>query len=60
MVTQSFPSDVPQVRTTVRAEGEVERMPAEDDPAVIGEKDLCDDFAGQPTLAASGFEETGT
>ena len=60
VVPQSFPSEIPRVGATVRAEGEIERMPDDDDPAVLGEKDLFDDFAGQPTLAARDFQAVGS
>ena len=60
VVPQAVPADIPRVGTTVQAEGEIERMPAEDDPAVVGEKDLFDDFAGQPTLAASDYRKAAS
>ncbi len=60
VVPQSFPSEIPRVGATVRAEGEIERLFAEDDPAVVGERDLFDDFAGRPTLAASDYREVAS
>ncbi len=60
VVPQTVPSDIPATGTTVRAQGEIERLPAQDDPAaVVGETDIFDDFAGEPTLAASDFGEVG-
>ena len=60
VVPQSVPADIPPVGATVRAQGRIERMPAEDEPAVVGETDLFDDFEGQPTLAATEFEAVGS
>ena len=37
----------------VQAEGTVERIPADDGPAIVGEDELFQDFEGEPTLAAT-------
>lgn len=60
VVPQSVPADIPQEGASVRARGEVERLPAEDDPAVVGETELFEDFEGQPTLAATEYEAVGS
>ena len=60
VVPQSVPADIPREGATVRARGEVERIPREDDPAVVGETDLFDDFEGQPTLAATEYAAVGS
>ncbi len=59
VVPQTVPSDIPAKGATVRAQGEVERLRAPDDPAAVGETDIFDDFEGKSTLAASDFEEVG-
>ena len=60
VVPQTVPADIPTRGSTIRASGTIERMPAEDDPAVLGEKDLFDDFEGEPTLAATDYEPVGS
>lgn len=39
----------------VRARGTVTRVPAGDDTSIVGERELFDDFEGEPSLAATSF-----
>jgi hypothetical protein len=53
IVPQSDFDETYEIGTTVLAGGTIERLLARDEPAILGEEDLFEDFEGQPTLAAT-------